>query len=239
MITLPSTTAEHEAPPTVVIRALAEELTGVAKVLRAGSPPNSSDACLQQLREVVSRAQRSVDLATASVELSSNYTVEDLEALHLQTRERIGLAVVEIKSAEMRNAAVEKALRTQRKAAAAAAAVEAVGRSARSSKFRILSSRVIQPQPSTESLQQATADGHFSVVLPTSDVDGARRCAVPSANEGVAALTHVAAREEGDASTRLTRALEFDPEMTRVAYATGLSMLYVLLLCPHCTPPAW
>ncbi len=121
---------------------------------------------------------------------------------------------------------MEKALHTQRKAAAA----EAVGRSARSSTFRILPGRVVQPKPITEPLQQATADGQSAVVLAISDVGGGRRYAVPSANEGVATLTHVAAREEDDASTRLTRALEFDPEMMRVAYATGLSMLYVLVL---------
>jgi hypothetical protein len=67
--------------------ALAEDLKGVVEVLLAGSLPNT-DACLnnilQQLRVVVSRVQRSVDLATAC----SNYTVEELEAEYSLTRER-------------------------------------------------------------------------------------------------------------------------------------------------------
>ncbi len=224
MSTLPSTTAEQEELPTTGVRhALAEDLNGVAEVLRAELLPNT-DACLQQLREIVSRAQRSVDLATASAESSSNYTVEELEAAHSLTRARVVLAVVDIKSAEVRNADVEKALHTQRKAAAAA---EAVGESARF--FRILPGRVVQPHPSAEPLQQSMTDGQSSVVFAISDVGGGRRNAVRSADEGVAALTHVAAREEDDASTRITRALEFDPETTRVAYAAGLSMLCVLV----------
>jgi hypothetical protein len=257
MRTAPSTTAEQE-PPTTVRHALAEDLKGVVEVLLEGSHPNT-DACLnnilQQLREVVSRVQMSVDLLTASAELSSNYAVEELEAAYSLTRARMRLSVVDMKSAEVRNAGVEKALHTQREAAATAEAVEqsahvstyrffsgrvqsrkaesaeAVGRSAGSPTFRILSGRV-QPQPSrTEPLQQATADGGQSAfVVAVSDEGGGRKHAVRFPNEGVAALSHVAERAEEAASTRITRALEFDPAMTRVAYAAGLSMLWVLLL---------
>jgi hypothetical protein len=216
-------TAE-QVPPITVHHVLAEDLKGVVEVLLAGPLPNM-DACLQQLRVVVSRAQKSVDLATASAALSSNYTVEELEAAYSLTRERVSLEVVDIKSAEVRNVVVKKALlHTQRKAKAA----KAVGQSAHSSTFRFFSGRV-EPQPTTEPPQQATADGQIAVVA-ISDVGGGRKHAVRSPNEGVAALTHAAEREEEDAPTRITRALEFDPEMTRVAYAAGLSMLCVLLL---------
>jgi hypothetical protein len=234
MSALPSTTAEQEPPttvifepPTTVRHALAEDLKGVVEVLLAGSLLPSTDACLQQLRVVVSRAQRSVDLATASAALSSSHTVEELEAAYSLTRERMGLAMVDIKSAEVRNAEVKKALlHTQRKAAA----VEAVEQSARSATSRFLTGR-IQPQPSTEPLQQATANGQ-SAVVGISDVGGRRKHAVRSPNEGVSALTraHAAKSEEEASSTRITRALEFDPSVTRVAYAAGLSMLWVLLL---------
>jgi hypothetical protein len=223
MRTLPSTAAEQEEPSTTVRHALAEDLKGVVEVLRAESLP-STDACLQQLRVIVSRVQKSVDLATVSAELSSIYTVEELEAAYSLTRERLGVAVVDIKNAEVRNAEVENALHTQRKAEAA----KGVGQSARSSTFRFLSGR-IQPQPSTEPLQQATADGQ-SVIVAIAIEGGGRRHAVRSPNEGVAALAHAAERVEEDADTRITRALEFDPAMMRVAYAAGLSMLYVLVL---------
>jgi hypothetical protein len=223
MSTLPSTTAAEQELSTTVRHALAEDLKGLVKALRAGSLPNT-DACLQQLRVVVSRVQSSVDLATVSEELSSNYTVEELETAYSLTRARVGLAVVDIKSAEVRNAKVENALHTQRKAEAA----KAVGQSARPPTFLFVFGRV-QPQPSTEPLQQqATADdgGGQSAVIAISDVGGGgRRCAVRSPKEGVAALTHAAEREEDDAHTGITRALEFDPPMSRVGYAAGLSML--------------
>jgi hypothetical protein len=247
---VPSTTVE-QISPTTVRHALAEDLKEVVDALRAGSLP-STDACLQQLRMVVSRTQRSEDLATSSATLSSSYTAEELKAAYSLTRERLGLAVVDIKSAEVRNAEVGKALlHTQRKAETVEAVVqsvsssifrflsdrvqsrkaeaaEAVGRSTGSSTFRILSGRV-QPQSSAEPLQQATADGQ-SAVVPISDMGGRRKHAVRSPNEGVAALTHAAKRDEEAASTRTTRALEFDPAMTRVAYTAGLSMLCVLML---------
>jgi hypothetical protein len=238
--TLPSTTAEQE-PPTTVRHALVEDLKGVVEALRTGSIP-STDACLQQLRVVVSRVQRSVDSATASATLSSNFTVEELEAAYSLTRERVGLAVVDIKSAEVRNAEVEKALlHMQRKVEAA----EAVGQRSRSSAFLFSSDRVQPqpqppPQPSTaEPPQQATADGQSAVVAiygQSADVGGGsrRKYAVRCPNEGVAALTrtHAAGRDEEDttSATSIIRALEFDPSMTRVAYAAGLSMLYVLVL---------
>jgi hypothetical protein len=227
--TSPSTIAEHESPITVR-HALAEDLKGVVEVLLAGSLPNT-DVCfelgciLQQLRVVASRVQRSVDLATASATLSSNYTVEELEAASSLTRERVRLAVVDIKSAEVRNAEVEKALHTQRKA---------VGQSARSSTFRFFTGRV-QPQPSTESPQQATADVGQRAVDAIPNVGGGRK----HANEGIAALTHAAERKEEAAFTLITRPLEFDPCALNVAYAAGLSMLCVLVFFPHCTPPAW
>ncbi len=103
VLSLMSTTAEQE-PPTTVRHVLAEDLKGVVEVLLAGSYPNT-DACLvQQLRVAVSRVQRSVDLATASAVLSSNYTVEELEAADSLTRERMGLAVLDVRSAEVRSA---------------------------------------------------------------------------------------------------------------------------------------
>ncbi len=137
------------------------------------------------------------------------------------------LAVVDIKSAEVRNAEVEKVLlHAQRKAEAA----EAVGQSARSPTFRFVTSRVQPQQPSTEPLQQATADGQSAVVAISDVVGGGRKHALRSPHEGVAALTHAAESEEEAASSRITRTLEFDPEMTRVVYAAGLSMLYVLVL---------
>jgi hypothetical protein len=171
----------------------------------------------------------------------------------------MGLAVVDIKSAEVRNAEVERALHIQRKEEA----VEAVGQSARSSTFRIstlsnvdgrhkytfrspdetrftrtlrstrtrpstspISTGRVHTQPSTKPLQQGTIDGQNAVVDISDVGGGGRRHAVRSPNEGVAALTHAAERT---ASTRITRTLEFDPEMRRVAYATGLSMLCVLM----------
>ncbi len=73
---------------------------------------------------------------------------------------------------------------------------------------------------------QATADDGQSAAVAISDVGGGRRHAIRSPNEGVAALTHAAETEEEDASTR---ALDFDPQMMRVVYAAGLSMLYVLV----------
>jgi hypothetical protein len=86
MSTLPITTAEQELP-TTVRHALVEDLKGVVEALRAGPLPNTDD-CLHQLRVVVSRVQRSVDLATTSAELSSNFTVEELEAAYSLTRAR-------------------------------------------------------------------------------------------------------------------------------------------------------
>ncbi len=220
MSTLPHEPTAEQEPPTKVRHLLAEDLKGVVEVLLAGSHPNMDD-CLHQLRVIVSRVQMSVDLATASAESSSNYTVEELKAAYSLTRARVGLAVVDIKSAEVRNAAVENALRTQLKAEA----TTAVGQSARSSTFRFLSGRV-QPQPSTE---QPTADGQSAVVAIT-EVGGGRRHAVRSPNEGVAALTHAAERKEETVSAGITRALEFDPEMSRVAYAAGVSIRGVLML---------
>ncbi len=63
--TSPSTTAEQEQP-TTVHHALGKDLKGVVEVLQAESHPNMN-ACLQQLRVVVSQVQRSVDLVAASV----------------------------------------------------------------------------------------------------------------------------------------------------------------------------
>ncbi len=218
MNNLPSATVEQEPR-----HALAEDLKGVIEVLLAGSHPNT-DACLQQLRVVVSRAQKSVDLAEASVVLSSNYTVEELEAAYSLSRERVVLAVADITSAEMRNAEVEKALHTQRKAAAA----KAVKHTLRSPAFLFLTGRV-QPQLSTEPKQHVTADGQSSVVA-VFDVSRGRRHAVKCPSEGVASLNRAAESEEEVASTRIVRALEFDPAMTRVAYAAVISMLHVLVL---------
>ncbi len=88
---------------------------------------------------------------------------EDQCLIHSEEREvtyeRVGAGSGGMKSAEMRNAEVEKALHTQRKIAAA----EAVGQRACSSTLRILTGRV-QPQPSTEPLQQVTADGQSAFV---------------------------------------------------------------------------
>jgi hypothetical protein len=253
----PSTTAaEQELPPTVR-HALAEDLKAIARVLLAESPP-TTDACLQQLRVAASRAQRSIDLATASAATSSKNTVEDLEARYSLTRERLELLVVDVKSADVCHANAKKALDTKRKAEAAnadttstrkAEAVKADRQSARfvssswctsahSSSRRIssrslikrMSTRGIDPQPNTEPLQQATTDGLSAVVSISNVSSGRRKHAVRSANEGVAAMAHVAIREEPATSIRITRPLEFDPPMSRVAYAVGLSMLGVLLL---------
>jgi hypothetical protein len=127
--------------------------------------------------------------------------------------------VVDTKSAELRNAEVETALHTQRKAARE--------QSARSSTFRFLTGRV-KPQPSTELLQHAIADRQSAVVAVSDAGGGRRKHAVRSPIEGVAVLTHAAEIEKEDASTRITRVLEFDPSMTRVAYAAALSILCVL-----------
>jgi hypothetical protein len=256
----PSTTAaEQELPPTVR-HALVEDLKAIVGVLQAESHP-TTDACLQQLRVAASRAQRSIDLATASAATSSNNdTVEELEARFSLTRERLELFVVDVKSADVCHADAKKALDTKRKAEAAnagnattrkAEAAKADGQSARlvssswrtsahSSSWRIstrslsrrISFRGIEPQPpSTEPLQQATADDGQSAVVAISNVSsGRRKRAVRSANEGVSAMAHVAIRAEPATSARITRPLEFDPPMSRVAYAAGLSMLGVLLL---------
>jgi hypothetical protein len=94
MSTLPSTIAVQELP-TTVRDALAEDLKGVVEALRAGSLPNTDD-CLHQLRVVVSRVQRSVDLATASAELSSSYAVEELEASYSLTCARSNFLLLSI-----------------------------------------------------------------------------------------------------------------------------------------------
>ncbi len=61
-------------------------------------------------------------------------------------------------------------------------------------------------------------------------MSGRRKYAVRSANEGVAALTHVTNGEGEAASACISRPLEFDPEMSQVAYAAVLSVLGVLIL---------
>ncbi len=231
----PSTTAEQEPRPTEH-HALAEDLK---EIFEAVKQPNM-DTCLQQLRAVASRVQRSVDLEAASAATSSNHTVEELEARHLLNRERLALLVVDVKSAEVCLANSKKALETKRKAEAA----EADRKSERSSlrisvyrsSFRRISSRSpsmrfstrgVHPHHDIEKVQQATTDEQNAVVV-ISNVNGRRKHAVRSAKEGVAALTHVTEREE--AATCITRPLEFDPELSRVAYAAGVSMLGVLVL---------
>jgi hypothetical protein len=242
----PSTTAEQEPPPTES-HALAEDLKVIAEVLLAVPLPNT-DACLQQLRVVSSRVQSSTDLVTASAAMSSNYTTEELEARYSLTRERLELLVVDVKSAEVCHADAKRALDTRRKTEAAKANTKRKAEaakadtqsarfssswrmSARSSSRRIstrsltkrILTRGIAPQPSTEPLQQ-------SVFVAISNVSGRRKHAVRSANEGIAAMTHVTKREEEAASSCITHPLEFDPEMSQVAYAAGVSMLGVLVL---------
>jgi hypothetical protein len=232
-------TAEHEASP-MEHHALAEDLKEIVEILLASPHPNI-DTCLQQLRTVASRVQRSVDLATASATTSSNHAVEELEARYSLNRERLTLLVVDIKSAEVCLADTKKALHTKRKAEAAGANRQSERSSLRisvRSSFRHISSRSpskrfstreVRPQPDIESLQQATTDGQSAVIAISNNVSGRRKHAVRSANEGVAALTHVTEREEESASTCITRPLEFDPEMSRVAYAAGVSMLGVMV----------
>jgi hypothetical protein len=236
-----STTAEQEEPPTER-HVLVEDLKGIVEVLLAGgSLPNT----LQQLRVISSRVQSSIDLATSSEATSPDYTVEELEARYSLTHERLELLVVDVKSAEVCNADAKKALDTKckaetakadtkRKAEAAKAgrqsarfALSSWRISARSSSRRILTRGIA---PNTEPLQQVTTNGQ-SVDVAISNVRGRRKHAVRSVNEGVAAVTRVAIREEQAASSILiTRPLEFDPEMSRVAFAAGLSMLGVLVL---------
>ncbi len=188
------------------------------------------DTCLQQLRAVASRVQRSVDLEAASAATSSNHTVEELEARHSLNRERLALLVVDIKSAEVCLANSKKAAEADRQSERTSLRI-----SVRSSSWRIssrspskrFSTCVVHSHHDEEKLQQATADGQ-SVVVAISNVNGRRKYAVRSAKEGVAVLTHVTEREE--AATCITRPLEFDPEMSRVAYAAGVSMLGVLVL---------
>jgi hypothetical protein len=237
----PSTTAVQEPPPTER-HALADDLKKILEVLLAVPLPNT-DTCLQQLRVVTSREQRSVDLATASALTYSNDTVAELEAKYSLYRERLALLVVDVKSAEVCLTNAEKVLDTKRKAEAAVAVGQSATRSSlrmsvrpsswrssiRSSSKRSSTRGVEPPQPDKEPLQQATTAGQ-SVVVAISNVSGWRKLAVRSPNEGVAALTHAAEREEDAASTLITRTLEFDPAMSRVAYAAGFSMLCVLVL---------
>ncbi len=238
----PSTTAEQEPPPTTERHALVKDLKKIVEVLLAVPLPNT-DTCLQQLRVVSSRVQSSTDLATASAATSSSYTVEELEARYLLTCERLELLVKDVKNAEVCHADAKKALHTRRKAEDAAKANDAVaakadGQNARfSSSFstRSLTTRIftrgIAPQPpSTEPLQQvATDDWQSAVVAISTNVSGRRKPAVRSAKEGVHALTHVTEGDEESAPTCITRPLEFDPEMSRVTYAAGVSMLGVLV----------
>jgi hypothetical protein len=235
----PSRTAEQDELSTEH-HALAEDLKEIVEVLLAVPHP-TMDACLQQLRAVASRVQSSVDLATASAATSSNHAVAELEARYSLNRERMTLLVVDIKSAKVCLADSKKALHTKRKAEAAEAnrlsERSSLRISARSSSMRISSrssrnhflTRGVQPQPDIEPLQQDTTDGQVAVVA-ISNVSGRRKCAVCSAKEGVTALTRVTERDEEAAFTHITRSLEFDPEMSRVAYAAGVSMLGVLVL---------
>ncbi len=153
--------------------------------------------------------------------------------------------MVDIKSAQVCNANAKKALDTKRKVDAAKADRQSArllasswGISARSSSRRIstrsltkrISTRGVVPQPCIEPLQQATTDEQQSAVDAISNVSGRRKHAVRSASEGVAAVTHVAFRDEQAAYTCITRPREFDPEMSRVAHAAGLSILGILVL---------
>jgi hypothetical protein len=235
---------------------LAEDLKAIVEALLAGGSLPNTEMCLQQLRAVASRMQSSTDIAIASAATSSNYTVEDLEARYSRTRERLELLVVDIKSAQVCNADAKRALDTKCKAETAkggttrkseatkadrqSASIVASSwpMSARSSS-RLISTRSlpkhiltrsIAPQPSTEPLQQQATTGGQSAVVAVSNVSGRRKHAIRSASEAIAAVTHVAIRGEQTASTYITRPLEFDPEMSRVAYAAGLSVLGVLVL---------
>ncbi len=234
----PSTTAEQEPRPTES-HALAEDLKEIFEVLLAVPQPNM-DTSLQQLRAVASRVQRSVDLATASAATSSNHTVEELEARHSLNRERLALLVVDVKSAEVCLANSKKALDIKRKAESDRKGERSSLRISvcRSSFRHILSlsssqhcsTRAVQPHHDIEPLQRATTDGQSVVVAISTNVSGRRKHAVRSAKEGVAALTHVTEGDKESASTRITRPLEFDPEMSRVAYAAGVSIRGVLVL---------
>jgi hypothetical protein len=62
-----------------------------------------------------------------------------------------------------------------------------------------------------------------------------KAAAAEAVGKSVRSSNFLTTREEEAASTCITRPLEFDPEMSRVAYAAGLSMLGVLVLSTFCT----